>query len=334
MGDIQSLQSMFIVTLAFPLLMLLPTYAIFLAYTSPTVGVVTARPHLLVASYVPPVTLPNPSLWVSAKPEGRLGNQLFIAASSHGIAHHRGARWCMESLGSLENAVQWLERPEPCPEDYLQFTQLNELGEYAAFVPFMFTSENQSNVSVGTYLQSYKYFSESGVPFQLNAKQWGNNWTSQRGINVGIHVRRGDYLTDKNHEGLTPPVEYYKAAILLLQSFVNDSEPLTFFVSSDDIPWIRSQDIFNGMTLTEEGRTPEQDMSILAACKHMILSAGTFSWWAAYLSPHKGDDTYKIYYSESLHDKTSIFDDLEDHYPGEWIGIDSSKVQSIILNGL
>ena len=233
----------------------------------------------------------------------------------------------MESLESLENAVQWLEMPEACPGDSLQFIQLNELGKYAAFVPSMFTGENQSNVSVGQYLQSYKYFAESGIPFRLNAQQWGNNWTSQRGINVGIHVRRGDYLTDGYHEGLTPPVEYYRAAILHLQALVNGSEPLAFFVSSDDIPWIRSQDIFNGMTFTDERHTPDQDMAILSACTHMILSAGTFSWWAAFLS---NQDGHKIYYSEARREWDSGRGVQADHYPPNWIGIDHAKVQQLV----
>jgi len=296
--------------------------------SSPDVGVATMRPRRILADHMSPMIPPtNPFLWVSAKPEGRLGNQLFIAASSHGIAQHRGARWCMESLGSLENAVHWLERPEPCPEDYLQFSQLNELGKFAAFVPSMFTGENQSNVSVGTYLQSYRYFSQSGIPFQLNAQPWGNNWTSQRGINVGIHVRRGDYLTDENHQGLTPPVEYYKVAILHLQALVNGSEPLSFYVSSDDIPWIRSQDIFSGMTFTDETHTPEQDMAILSACKHMILSAGTFSWWSAVLSNQIG---YKIYYSEPSTEWDSGRKVQADHYKSDWVGINHKQVMQLL----
>jgi hypothetical protein len=327
MSYIKSMQWIFLATLGVPLMMMLPTYVIFWSSNAPAVGALPVRPRKLLSHDIVPITQPNPLLWVSAKLDGRLGNQLFIAAASHGIAQHRGARWCIESLESLENAVKWLEMPEPCPGDSLQFIQLNELGTYAAFVPSMFTGANQSNVSIGYYLQSYKYFAESGIPFQLNAQQWGNNWTSQRGINVGIHVRRGDYLTDGYHEGLTPPVEYYRAAILHLQALVNGSEPLAFFVSSDDIPWIRSQDIFNGMTFTDERHTPDQDMAILSACTHMILSAGTFSWWAAFLS---NQDGHKIFYSGPNREWDSSRGVQADHYPPNWIGIDHAKVQQLV----
>jgi hypothetical protein len=287
------LQVLFVVTVVLPFLMLIPSYYIVLIkldhhhrheknMTLPQTLFEDDMPQYRKQSSISArldsvLEQSKPQIWVASRLEGRLGNQLFIAASVRGIAKHRNARWCLRYLGSLDHAVQWIERPEPCPENIDSFDPLSENMRFAAFVRPILDDKRHSNVSVGTYLQSFKYFHDNGISFRLSTKLWGETQASQRGINAGIHVRRGDYLTSENHHGLTPPVEYYKAAILHLKELVSGSESLTFFVSSDDISWVKSQDIFDGMIVTEQGRSPEEDMSILAACKHMILSAGTFS---------------------------------------------------------
>jgi hypothetical protein len=270
----------------------------------------------------------RPTLWVSANPLiGRLGNQLFVAASSYGIAKQRGAEWCLQSTGILDTALDWTEKPMPCPTNVDQFTALTEMGKHASFVPTLLEDSLGSNVSVGLYLQSFKYF--KGIPFSLKAEAWGKQWVSQRGINAGIHIRRGDFLTDEYHMDLLPPLEYYAAAIYHLKNMAKN-ERLTFFVASEDLAWVRSQSLFDGMVVTEDHRTPEEDMSILAACQHMILSAGTFSWWSAYLSEHKNMESFKIYYSEPTKEWHSGSRVPTDHYPSNWIGIDQDNVRRII----
>ena len=64
-------------------------------------------------------TTPLPQKWVSVSLVGRLGNQLFLAASSYGIAKARDSRWCISNLrGSiLEAAVAFNVIPEECPSD-------------------------------------------------------------------------------------------------------------------------------------------------------------------------------------------------------------------------
>jgi hypothetical protein len=270
----------------------------------------------------------QPQLWVSANPTmGRLGNQLFIAASSHGIAKRRGAMWCLEPTGLLDTAVQWIEAPMPCPSNAGQFVPLSEAGRHATYTHTLIDDERKRNVSVGTYLQSFKYFADPpNVPFKLQTSEWGRQWASERNINAGIHVRRGDFLTDGYHVDLLPPLEFYAAAIQHLKALA--LEDLVFFVSSDDIHWVRSQTIFSGMIITEENRSPAEDMSILAACRHMILSAGTFSWWSAYLSEYRDNQSFKIYYSEPNKEWESGRRVPADHYPLQWIGLNKKDIQS------
>ena len=275
-----------------------------------------------------PLTPLPPQLWVSTNPTvGRLGNQLFIAASSHGIAKRRGAMWCLETLGLLETAVQWIEAPVPCPSNAGQFVTLTEAGRHATYTQTLVDDQRESNITVGGYLQSFKYFANHPeVPFKLKTAEWGRQWVSERKINAGIHIRRGDYITDGYHVDLLPPLEFYAAAIQHLKALA--LEDLVFFVSSDDLPWVRSQAIFSGMIITEEGRSPEEDMSILAACRHMILSAGTFSWWSAYLSEYRDSQSFKIYYSEPTKEWESGRRVPTDHYPPWWIGLNKNDIRA------
>ena len=84
---------------------------------------------------------------------------------------------------------------------------------------------------------------------------------------------------------------------------------------SDDPEWVATQPLFKGMATVDA--TPAQHMAILAACPHMILSVGTFSWWGAYFSKDSG---FKIYYSE--HNSEAFV--LADLYPPSWIGINDA----------
>ena len=81
-------------------------------------------------------------------------------------------------------------------------------------------------------------------------------------------------------------------------------------VTTDDADWVRSKRVFDGMVLSQ-GLSPAEDMSInaacrcpapvlderpvlTAACRHMIMSLGTFGWWGAFLNGQAGFIIYWI----------------------------------------
>lgn len=43
-------------------------------------------------------------------------------------------------------------------------------------------------------------------------------------------------------------------------------EELRFVVTTDDLDWVRSKRVFDGMIISQ-GHTPSQDMAINAACR-------------------------------------------------------------------
>jgi hypothetical protein len=70
------------------------------------------------------------------------------------------------------------------------------------------------------------------------------------------------------------------------------------------------------------------DMAILASCEHLIISTGTFGWWAAYLGPDSRSQGTVVYYDKrAVSDLSSAY--VPDFYPTHWINVKSTKVEPI-----
>ena len=248
-------------------------------------------------------TTPKPAdLWVGVRFSGRLGNQLFQVASCVGIARARGARCCLFDLeGSmLEAAVELLEPLPKCP--YAFPSQLEGSGNQC-FVPELMVPTGAS-VTVGQYLQSWRYFAPGPLPFRLRER----DWAAARGFNLGIHVRRTDM-----GESFRP--WYFEAALAHVRAATN--ETLVAVVVTDDPAWVRAQPFFSGMALSE-GRTPGQDMALLASCRHLIITVGTFGWWGAHLRAAKGT---VVHYSAKWETNNEKSHRSPDFYPPGWIAV-------------
>jgi hypothetical protein len=120
-----------------------------------------------------------------------------------------------------------------------------------------------------------------------NLQARASNYFSSRGIHVndvtvGIHIRLGDYknwrVYGKENASL-PPSYYIKAARLMKSEFPN----CKFVVFSDD-----SEAVESYLPGIQFDRLPDSDplldFSGLSFCTHLIISASSFSWWAAVTS--------------------------------------------------
>lgn len=101
---------------------------------------------------------------------------------------------------------------------------------------------------------------------------------------VGIHIRRGDYVTNKGFGGICD-LDYYKRAI---EKVGTDGKE--FFIFSNDINWCRGNilPLLNGATVhfvTEnKGKNSHWDMFLMSYCKSLIIANSSFSWWGAVLN--------------------------------------------------
>ena len=108
---------------------------------------------------------------------------------------------------------------------------------------------------------------------------------------VSIHIRRGDYLTNKyaNEFHGVLPLEYYQESIKIIKKkFKNFS--LFFF--SDDIQWCKSN--FGGYKNSTFIELPNRkdhfaEIFLMSHCNHSIIANSSFSWWGAFLGNQNND---------------------------------------------
>lgn len=102
---------------------------------------------------------------------------------------------------------------------------------------------------------------------------------------VSIHVRRGDYLEDKNKflfENLN--ISYYNNAIELITSKVPNAK---FYIFSDDINWTkRNLPIKSDHVYVNESNSLKdfEELILMSSCTHNIIANSTFSWWGGWLN--------------------------------------------------
>ena len=217
-------------------------------------------------------------VWVTPHWAGRTGNNLWQAASSFGIAHARCQRWCLQNLkySLLDDAVLFTVAAPECPPDIHFEDDLEGPSHNYKFVPSLMSAQGKGHSRVGEYLQSVKYFRNSGIPFVLRHREWAEGWIQAQGINTAIHVRRAEYAG-----GVRAPASYYDKALQTLARRA-PGELLRFIILTDDPDWVRQQPVFQGMPVAQ-GNSPAHDLALIAACKHIILSLGTFGLWGAYM---------------------------------------------------
>lgn len=103
---------------------------------------------------------------------------------------------------------------------------------------------------------------------------------------VSLHIRRGDYVSDKSASAYhgTVPLDYYDKALSYLNGVYKD---LKVFIFSDDMDWAKAN-----LKLTNEcvyvdfntGENSVFDMYLMSQCKHNIIANSSFSWWGAWLN--------------------------------------------------
>lgn len=157
--------------------------------------------------------------------------------------------------------------------------------------------ERSGDLYLEGYFQSYRYFEKvedsirKDFTFKNKLSKDALDWQTlaTKYTAISVHVRRGDYATDpvENKKFGLLPISYYQKAFKRLDSVKNPA----VFVFSDDITWVKSNLKFPTKTffVSSFGGSQEEDLRLMASCKHNIIANSTFSWWGAWLnnSPKK-----------------------------------------------
>jgi hypothetical protein len=107
---------------------------------------------------------------------------------------------------------------------------------------------------------------------------------------VAIHIRRGDYVSDKETNAVhgVCSIAYYQEAIAQLSA--KTSNP-SFFIFSDDIPWVKANLAISKFPVDyveHNNNHAHEDLRLMYSCKHNIIANSSFSWWGAWLNNNPG----------------------------------------------
>lgn len=279
---------------------------------------------------------PDPSeRWVGVVLSHQLGNQLWMLASSHGIAAARKARWCVVygDWRSYMDKLEWTAGgpPHECPAmatgipgllstwSIHGFTPIDNGDGYALYSD-VFIRTPATRIQACGFLQSYKYFDRAvPLPFRLKATIAAKRWVRARQITAAIHVRRGDKILAG--DGIPPPLTYYSTALHTLRALFPGRH--RFVVVTDDPAWAYEHSLFRGMHVLSSRDDPAFDMAVISQCKHKIISIGTFGWWGAFLADTGGNRSSAVIYPvPQMPRKLEAGFNNEDYFPPHWTSID------------
>ena len=124
---------------------------------------------------------------------------------------------------------------------------------------------------------------------------------------VALHIRRGDYLKVSQFHVNLWETDYYKKAVAL---FPKGTKFLVFCKDNqseaqdlDDKEWCLRNIPLLGIDfeMYEHGKETD-DLNAMAACQGIIGANSSFSWWAAFLNPHKGLKIFpKQWFGDGIH---------------------------------
>lgn len=243
---------------------------------------------------------------VVLRPSGGLGNQMFQYAAALAYARRVGAPLRLDlanyegGVGQREFLLGRLRVPVRRANslEVLNSRLRPHFETLGRFDDFLF-SDHGSAWLMG-FWEDEAYFADIVPavrrrfrPRDANIARAASDVVQRARINdgpvIGVHLRRGD----RGPGGIafspfsTLPASYYREAA---SRFTPGANFLMFSDTPEDIAWCRGHlGLGDGASTTfGDGRDPILDLFALVQCDHLILSAGTFSWWAGYLGDHPG----------------------------------------------
>ncbi len=193
------------------------------------------------------------------------------------------------------------------------------------FCPLALKARSKKDIYLYGNWQSEKYFIgiEDIIRKEFTLKN-GFSKEAQNMLNkiqnnnsVSIHIRRGDYVSNKNTNAFhgTCFLDYYYEAIKKIQEKIKNPY---FFIFSDDVLWAKENlKINKPLTLVSGSNIKDiEEMLLMSKCKHNIIANSSFSWWGAWLN--NNPDKVVIAPWPWFNNLSINTDDL---YPKNWIKI-------------
>ena len=263
----------------------------------------------------------------------RWGNLMFNYASLLGIARRNNMSAVLPDTFHLVEVfdINVLLVSRPQVERYLMpYRKFEEYGRRACAYDMKSEQlpEPWSTKLIG-YYQSWKYFVNvekdlrEHFRFKPEVLKSARSFLARvvpgtlQGMDVtkiGVHVRRGDVLLDKNKKyGYTvATAKYIQHA---MDYFMGKFPKIVFIVCSDDITWCK-QTMKGDNIIFSNTNDAGVDLAILSLCDHSIVTVGSFGWWAGWLA-----NGTTIYYDNwpAYGSVLEYHVDKKQYFPPHWI---------------
>jgi len=230
---------------------------------------------------------------IAAETMGRLGNQMFIVATTHSLAIDH------DDTAIFPESVICVTLPTFKETSIHRSTVLRKI-EYTndlSSLKYVYNEkpdqsynpiDYKENLFLKGYFQSEKYFKHnrkaildlfSPIPQieQLLEKKYKDLIYNKNAVSV--HIRRGDYLKFSDHHAIMGN-EYYSEA---MDKFPSDS---TFVFFSDDIKWCKQTFKGDNYVFIEK-QDDVLDLYLMSKITNNIIANSSFSWWAAWLNENE-----------------------------------------------
>jgi len=260
--------------------------------------------------------------------QGGLGNQLFIIAALYRYQErvdptcrvvftartNIGQEFAVHPRDSYENTLlSWIQRLPPQ-------TPIHSLRQLPIITDHIPSKLDRSCLFFG-YFQDRDLVTPlpTVMKDQLLARKPARG-AGKESFDVGVHIRRGDYVT-LQHIYVYLSSSYYTRALQKVHEHYR--RPLRVIIVSDDLESSRHTvcSSENWSVQVSTGQTDEDDFWTLVDCPWIITANSTFSWWAAVLHHEVHESPGTICPRSWFRDRTTP--NFEAHVPrGEWVSLE------------
>jgi hypothetical protein len=279
---------------------------------------------------------------ITVKLRGGLGNQMFQYAFGRSLSIKKGENLTLD-ISSFNNTAIIDTKRKYLLDNFNIKPLISETDTFRSIDRFFWKVINNTGLFLkndfhvhhhsffnkipfkkfDSYFQSYKYFEQYqeeirkdfSLKIELPKKALEILNTIKNTNSVSLHVRRGDYVSNKKNANTygSCSLDYYRNAISTICGKI--SNPV-FFVFSDDIEWVKNELIIPTETIYVSQYYFDEvaELFLMSQCKNNIIENSSFSWWGAWLNNNKD----KIVICPRKWTLISNFDTI-DLIPDNWI---------------
>ena len=230
---------------------------------------------------------------VYSNSKGRLGNQMFIVASTYGLAKSVNKKETINGLDKkYSNTI------------FKDFKQEGDIKNSKKESEKNFTKDcikltkSKGNYLVGSYLQNENYFKkykdEIIHKFTDNDiyKKCKQKYEKDFENSYFIHIRLGDYVKNKTH--YVPLFDFYRACIFNIKQ---QGENPSFKIFSNNINKCKNGKEYAFLKEVNHEfvdiNDPLESIYAMSLCKKGAICANSsFSWWGSYLNQNENKKVY------------------------------------------